>query len=159
MGTPATVGETQLASLASEIATNTAGAWSASHFTVGSTVTQMVFVGARAGVLISADHVPLPSRVLGGSDWQRVAEALHTGDIARIRKALTAHGFAPCLYVVTGPRTGGSETVALDKHTTVTMLSPGMAPAVIGSALVLEQDTVTRRSVRIARALNALSSR
>ena len=133
------------------------GSWG-TYFKVGSTVTHLVFVGARAGVLISADHVPLPSRVLGGTDWQRVADALETADIVRIRKALDAHGFAPCLYVVTGPGTGGSEIVALDKHTTVTMLSPGMAPAVIGSALVLEQREVFRRPVRIAKTINALHS-
>lgn len=156
LGAAETAGDETLAQLASTIAATTAGAWSGEHLMVGSTPVQLVFVGRRAGVLVSAAHVPLPTRVLGGADWQRVAASLHGRDLTRIRKTLTGHGFAPLLYVVTGPGTGGSATVALDKHTTVTMLSPSMASPVIGSALVLNQPVITRRVIRIAATVAAL---
>lgn len=159
LGAPASPGDEWLGQLASTIAATTAGAWSGEHLSAGATPVHLVFVGRRAGVLISAAHVPLPSRVLGGSDWQRVAAALNTADLIRVRKVLTSRGFAPMLYAVTGPGTGGSETVALDKHTSVTILSPRMASAVIGSALVLNQPVVTRRPIRIAAAVNKMLSR
>lgn len=159
LGAPASPGDERLGQLASTIAATTAGAWSGEHLTAGVTPVHLVFVGRRAGVLVSAAHVPLPSRVLGGSDWQRVAAALNTADLIRVRKALASRGFAPMLYAVTGPGTAGSETVALDKHTSVTVLSPRMASAVIGSALVLNQPVVTRRPIRIAAAVHKIRSR